>query len=184
MILSFPFLVALDFVGVVVTGIIAVECVRIGFRSTSSWSRKTHFLVVFGLIVLLAGSRVLAVSQTSRQYYSHGWSLAEKGDHQQALLSLGIAVRYDRNNMKAYLERAYVHRMVGDFTAALSDCNKASDLDPKNGDMYACRGYTYYYLCDRKKALNEWDRAISLDPGLSGKLEKWINAANDVSYKC
>jgi tetratricopeptide (TPR) repeat protein len=184
LVLSFPFLVALDFVGAVVTAIIAMECVRIGFRSTSAWSSKTHFIVLFGLIVLLTGSKVLAASQTSRQYYSHGWSLAEKGDYQQALLSLGIAVRYDRNNIKAYLERAYIQRRVGDFTAALNDCNRAADLAPKNADAYACRGYTYYGLCDGDRAVNEWKRAISLDANLSGSLDKWIKAVKDPLYKC
>jgi tetratricopeptide (TPR) repeat protein len=184
LILSFPFLVALDLIGAVVTAIIAVECVRIGFRSTSAWSSKTHFIVVFGLIVVLAGSRVPAASQTSKTYYSHGWSLAEKGDYQQALLSLEIAVRYDRNHMNAYLERAYVHRMVGDFAAALSDCNKAIDLAPKNADAYACRGYAYYGLCDGDRAINEWRKAISLDANLSGRLDKWMKAVKDPLYKC
>jgi tetratricopeptide (TPR) repeat protein len=184
LVLSFPFLVALDFVWVVVTAIIAVECVRIGFRSTSSWSSRTHFTVVFGLIFLMAASRVLATSQISRQYYSHGWSLAEKGDYQQALLSLRIAVTYDPNNMKAYLERAYVHRMLGDFAAALKDCNRAADLAPKNADTYACRGYTYYGLCEGDKALNEWRNAISLDANLSGALDKWIKAVKHPLYKC
>ncbi len=91
---------------------------------------------------------------------------------------------YDPNNMTAYLERAYVHRMLGDFAAALNDCNRAADLAPKNADTYACRGYTYYGLCEGDKALNEWRKAISLNANLSGALDKWIKAVNGPLYKC
>ena len=185
LILSFPFLVALDLIWAVVNGTIVVECVRLGFSSTSSWSPKTHFIVCSALIALLAaGYKVLAVSQISRQYYAHGWSLAEKGDYRQALLSLDISVKYDTKNVIAYLERAYLYRKLGQFAASLNDCSMAVDQAPNNADAYACRGYTYYYLCDRQKAVDEWKKAIALDPKLSGGLEKWITAVKDPLYKC
>ena len=100
------------------------------------------------------------------------------------MLSLDLAISYYSRHINAYLERAYVHRRSVDFAAALNDCNKAVDLAPKNADTYACRGYAYYALCDRKRAVDEWKKAISLNANLSGRLDKWMRAVKDPSYKC
>jgi tetratricopeptide (TPR) repeat protein len=185
LILPFSFLVALDFASTVVSSVIVVECLRIAaYRSTSSWGLKGHFAAVFTFIALFVVSKIFIVSQPSNHYYNYGWSLAEKGDYPEAMLSLDIAIKYYPKHTKAYLERAYLHRRLGEFAAALNDCNKASDLAPKNADTYACRGYTYYYLCDRDRALDEWNKAISLDANWSGRLDKWMKAVRDPSYKC
>jgi Tetratricopeptide repeat len=184
LILPFPFLVLFDFLSAVVTGFIAVECIRIGFPSTSPWTLKKHFAVAGIVIGLFVASKICVISQTSNQYYSYGWALAEKGNYREAMLSLDIAIKYYPRHIKPYLERAYVHRRLGDFAAALNDCDKATDLAPKNADTYACRGYAYYGLCDRDRAVNEWRKAISLDANLSGRLDKWMKAVNDPLYRC
>jgi Tfp pilus assembly protein PilF len=185
LILPFPFLIVFDFLSAIVTGLIAAELIRIGFPSTSSWTLKKHFTVASVVIGLsVAAVKICVVSQTSHRYYRHGWALAEKGNYPEAILSLDIAIEYYPRQIKPYLERAYVHRKLRNFTAALNDCNKAADLDPKNAEAYACRGYTYYGLCEGDRAVNEWRKAISLDPNLSGTLDKWMKAVKDPLYKC
>jgi tetratricopeptide (TPR) repeat protein len=183
-ILPFPFLVGLDLIAVVVTSLIAAECVRIGFPSTSSWSLKKHFAVAGILIALFAAADFCMIPQTSKRYFSYSWSLADKGNYNQAILSLDIAVKYYPKNRTAYLERAYVHRRLGDFVSALKDCDRAMEVAPNFAKGHACRGYSYYYLCDHEKALEELNKAISLDPKLSDGLEKWIAAAKKPLNKC
>jgi len=174
----FPFLFAMDMGGVVVGSVIIVECIRmITYPSTSSWSLKRHFVIVFALIVALAIFKVFIISpKKSKHYHNYGWSLSEKKDYMQAILSLDIAVKYNSKNIKAYLERAYNYRRMGNFDAALRDCNKVIDVSPNYADAYACRGYTYYCLGDSEKALNDLNKAISIDPQIAKQLDKWIEA--------
>jgi hypothetical protein len=184
LIFPFPFFVVFDFFSAVVTGLIAAELIRIGFPSTSSWTLKKHFAVASVVIGLSVGVNICVVSETSHRYYSYGWALAEKGNYQEAVLSLDLAIRYSPRHINPYLERAHVHRRLGNFAAALNDCNKAVDLAPKNADTYACRGYAYYGLCDSNRAVDEWRKAVSLDANLSGRLDKSMKAVKDPLYKC
>ena len=177
----FSFLVALDVAWVVVGSIILVECTRIiAYRSTSSWSLKKHFFIVFTLIIALATFNVFIISpKKSKHYYSYGWSLTKEKDYKQAILSLDIAVQYNSKNITAYLERGYVHRELGNFVSALNDYNKAIEMNIDNADSYEGKGYVYYYSGDCDNALKEWKTAIALDPQRAGRLDKWINAAKN-----
>ena len=147
--LIYPFLVlfALDIVWVVVGSIIFVECVRIiAYRSTSSWSFKRHFSLVLIFIIAHAIFLVLIISPAkSKDYYNYGWSLTKEETYKQAILSLDIAVKYDPKNLKAYIERGYVHIKLGDLESALKNYNKVIEMDSKNPDGYEGKGYVYYY---------------------------------------
>lgn len=180
-----PFLVlfALDIVWVVVGSIILVECVRIiAYRSTSSWSFKRHFSLVLIFIIAHAIFLVLIISPAkSKDYYNYGWSLTEEKDFKQAILSFDIAVKYNPENLEAYLERGYAHRKLGDLASALNDYNKVIETDSKNPAAYEGKGYVYYYLDDCENALKQWNTAIALDPQRAHRLDKWINAAKKES---
>ena len=182
--LPFSLLVGLDFISVVVASVIASECIRIGFPATSSWSLKKHFAVAGILIALFAASDIYVRPQRSKRYFSYGWSLADKGNYNQAILSLDLAVKYYPKNRTAYFDKAYVHRRLGDFVSALNDCDKAMEIAPNFAAGHACRGYSHYYLCEHEKALAEWDKAISLDAKFSKGLEKWIAAAKKPLNTC
>lgn len=184
LILPFPLLVTLELVWAAANGIIVLECLRAIFRSTSSWGPTTHIIVCGGLILLLVVSRFLFRSGTSSLYYTHGWSLADKGDYGPALLSLGIAVRYDPTNVHAYVERAFIYRKQGQYRASINDCNVVIELSPDKADGYECRGYTHYYQCNGQKALNDWGKAIALDQNSAARLEKWITTVKSPLFKC
>jgi len=177
LILPFHFLIALDIAWAVVTGIIIIECLRvIAHRSTSSWSLKRHFIVVFVLIILLA---LIIPIKNSKYYYSYGWDLTEEKDYEQAKLSLDLAIKYNPKKINAYLERAYVHRELGDFASAQKDYDKVVGMDPKNANGYEGKGYVYYYMGDYNNALKEWETAIALDPQRANRLDKWIKATKN-----
>lgn len=178
LILPFPFLVSLDVVRVVIGSVIIIECIRIvAYRLTSSWSLKKHFAIVSMLIILLAIYNVLLISsRTSIRYYNYGWSRINLRDYKRAILSLDIAVKYNPENIKAYSERGYVHRELGDLVSALNDYNKVIEMDSRNADGYEGKGYVHYYLGECDNALKEWKTAIALDPQRSSRLDKWINA--------
>lgn len=178
LILPFHFLVALDVARVVVVSVIIIECIRIvAYRLTSSWTLKKHFAIVSALIILLAIHNVLLISsRTSIRYYNYGWSLINLKDYKRAILSLDIAVKYNPKDIKAYSERGYAHRELGDLVLALNDYNKVIEMDSRNANGYEGKGYVYYYLGDCDTALKEWNTAIAIDPQRSSRLDKWINA--------
>ena len=183
LILPFPLLLVLDVAQVVVVSILVVEGVRIiAYRSTSSWSLKKHFAIVFAFFAALAIFNGLFIPpKASIDYYNYGWSLVKEKDYKQALLSLNIAVMYNPRNVSAYFERGYAHRELGNLSLALDDYNKVLEMDSKNADGYEGRAYVYYYLSDCPNALKDWETAISLDPQKSIKLDKWIKAVRNDS---
>jgi tetratricopeptide (TPR) repeat protein len=146
----FSFLFAMDMTGVIFGSVIIVECIRIvAYRSTSSWSLKRHFVIVFALITALAMFNVLMISpKKSKHYYSYGWSLIKEKNYKLAVSSLNIALKYNPKNIKAYLERGYAYRELGDIECALNDYNKVIEMNSKNADGYEGKGYVYYYLGD------------------------------------
>jgi tetratricopeptide (TPR) repeat protein len=173
----FPLLLGLDIVNLVFGSIILVECIRIiADRSTSAWSLKRHFSLVLTFIIGHAIFYVIIISPAkSNYYYKYGWSLSEEKDYKQAIFSFDIAVKYNPENLEAYLERGYAHRKLGDLASALNDYNKVIEIDSKNPDGYEGKGYVYYYLDDCENALKQWNTAIALDPQRSNRLDGWIN---------
>jgi len=171
-------LISLDIVQVICSSIIIVECIRVlTFRRTQSLTLKKHFAFVLVLIVLLGTLRLVILPKTATRYYNYAWSLSESQHYGEALHSLDIALTYNRRNTKAFLERAYVRRRLGNYTAALADCSKAIEITPNDSDAYASRGQTYYYLGEYSRALTDFDKAISIDHKKRDYLEKWIEAA-------
>jgi tetratricopeptide (TPR) repeat protein len=103
--------------------------------------------------------------------------LSQSQHYGGALCSLDIAISYNPKNVKAYVERTYLHRHQGNYTLALADCNKGIDIAPYYARAYVSRGQTLYYLGDYRKALDDWATAIRLDPDMSNVLSIWIEAA-------
>lgn len=160
------------------SSVILVESFRV---FVPRWIRLTtlkgHFVFVLTVLVLLVGVKALTAPRTAIRYYDYAWSLSEHHLYAEALSSLDVAVTYHPKYAKAYLERAYVHRRLGNYALALADCGKAIDVEPNNPAAYVSRGQSHYYLCQYRQALSDFDKAISLGAKPPESLKRWIDAA-------
>jgi len=74
------------------------------------------------------------------------------------------AVELDRNSLGAYVERAHLHKMFGNYEDALADHNMAIYLAPEDDDLYRLRGMFFRdILGNFALALADFNRAIELN---------------------
>jgi tetratricopeptide (TPR) repeat protein len=170
-------LLILDAVRSICSSIILVECIRLLVPRWTQTTLKVYFITVLAVLVIIIGVKVATAHTTATRYYSYAWSLSDHQRYGEALRSLDIAVTYNPGHTKAYLEKAYVHRRLGNYDLALVDCNKAIGMAPNDPIVYVSRGQSHYYLGQYRQALSDFEKAISL--GYSGpeSLERWMNAA-------
>ncbi|MBN1148785.1 MAG: tetratricopeptide repeat protein [Anaerolineales bacterium] len=96
-----------------------------------------------------------------------GLELRKSGDYNQALTRLSEAIRMERENPRAYVERARVYLDQGMFDEAITDLNFAVNYDPNYAEAYNARGVAWALKEQMTQAFKDLEQAITLDPALA-----------------
>ncbi|MBN2223257.1 MAG: tetratricopeptide repeat protein [Deltaproteobacteria bacterium] len=127
--------------------------------------KNTARIVVF-VLFLLAFLPCLALAETADQWNAKGLAFMGTGDLDKALDCYNKAVKADPRYPYAYINRAWLYNLTGEFAKALPDCTKAIDLKPAYylAAAYNNRAWAYCGLGRYEEALPDCDTAIRLDP--------------------
>lgn len=68
--------------------------------------------------------------------YYKGCTLLKLGKYDEAEKAFTSILSIDENNAKAYYQRAYVYKLLGDYESSLSDYDMAISMDPNCFDYY------------------------------------------------
>jgi tetratricopeptide (TPR) repeat protein len=96
-----------------------------------------------------------------------GHELLEAGKYEEAIVQLNEAIRLDRNNTKAYINRAHAYSLLNKSEQAIEDLSEAIRLSPHNADLYALRAHSYVKLGKYEPAIENCSETIRLDPANS-----------------
>jgi lipoprotein NlpI len=88
--------------------------------------------------------------------------LAKKWD--EALVAFTAAIKADPNNSDAYMFRASVYAIEGDYESEISDYEAMSKIDPTNGKAYFLRGCAYCAKGDYQSAIHDFTVLIYMHP--------------------
>lgn len=89
--------------------------------------------------------------------------LASEGDWDGAIKAATSAIKLNRNDPVAYINRSWAYAEKGNTKQALVDANKAIKLNPKNGMAYNNRAYAYELSGSLSKAKKEYKMACDLN---------------------
>jgi tetratricopeptide (TPR) repeat protein len=88
-----------------------------------------------------------------------------RGGREEAVRQLSRAIILNPKYTTAYFTRAYINRLLLNFSAALADYNQVIALNPKHQEAYNNRGnLKSQTLNDPKGALADYNQAIFLNP--------------------
>jgi tetratricopeptide (TPR) repeat protein len=90
--------------------------------------------------------RDIYVENQAVDYDNSGWSYAQHGQYQKAIIDLTKAINFDSKLDKAYKNRGWCYGQLGQYTKALDDFNKAIDINPKYAKAYYGRGEVFEKL--------------------------------------
>ncbi len=120
--------------------------------------------------------RVYALRSTG--YAKTGKPDEAAADREKAL-SLATQAIDSAPTAENYLNRAYVHQLLGDNTGAMKDAMRAWELTPHNADILEARGEIYENLGDRSSALADYHAALQSDPEQQYAQERLTRLATD-----
>ncbi len=95
------------------------------------------------------------------------WQKAERLIQEQHIEKASQSLKANRNDVEAYLDRAYAYHQLHNYKAALKDYNRALNLDEQNSWAYLGRGGTRYELKDYKGAITDANQSIRLQSDLA-----------------
>lgn len=106
-----------------------------------------------------------APSGSAAERYSLGLKLVEAGKYEEAIVQLNEAIRLDRNNAQAYVNRGYAYWRLSKYELAIEDLNEAIRLDtPSKANGYSARGRVYVDLGNYEQAIKDYNEAVRLNP--------------------
>ncbi|UCC43725.1 MAG: tetratricopeptide repeat protein [Candidatus Zixiibacteriota bacterium] len=90
-----------------------------------------------------------------------------KGQIEQAISDLDLALSLDSGNARAYLNRGIALVSSQQAELAIGNFDRALTLSPNDPAVYYYRGIAYSSLGRYEKALTDFDRALALQPELA-----------------
>lgn len=108
-------------------------------------------------------SECLESFQTDSVYNYIGSSYYKLGEFDSAIENYTEAIKINKDNQYALINRGLTYCELGEYKKALDDCNKVIEIDPYNEIAYNNRGYVYHKLKEHKKALDDLNKAIEID---------------------
>jgi tetratricopeptide (TPR) repeat protein len=120
------------------------------------------------LLLLFLSSLVpcLVFAETADQWNAKGLEYLAVGNLDKALECYNKAIKADPRYPYAYISRAWVYNLTGEFAKAIPDATKAIDLKPSYylAEAYNNRAWALCGLGRFAEALPDCDMAIRLDP--------------------
>ncbi len=107
--------------------------------------------------------RGIYVDCKAADYDNSGWSYAQHGQYQKAIVDLTKAISFKSDFDKAYKNRGWSYAQLGEYTKALDDLNKAIAINPKYAKAYYGRGEVFEKL--GKADLAEKDKTKAKELG-------------------
>jgi len=111
--------------------------------------------------IRLAVEEILAKGQV-KQWYEKGLQLQEQKHYEDALVAFNQMLRFDPNNVEAYVNNGNVLIALKRYEDALAAFNQALRLDPNNAHLYINKGDTLIALKRYEDALVAYN--ISINP--------------------
>lgn len=90
--------------------------------------------------------------------------LSQTGELKEALRAANAAIRLDRQNVEAYLERAFIHSVEDRQLLAQADFARALKLAPGNARAWGMRAEHWMRNEQHEKALADYAEGIRVDP--------------------
>jgi len=130
--------------------------------------RRTAWITALSLC-LLALLPCMAAAETADQWNARGLEYLATGNLDKAIECYTKAIKAAPRYPYAYINRAWVYNLRGEFAKALPDATKAIDLKPAYylAGAYNNRAWAYCGLGRFAEALPDCDMAILLDPTMS-----------------
>ncbi len=147
-------------------------------------------LVLSTLLYISGQAQYMAEARTApsdKDAYERGEQAYRRGDHALAVALFTEAIAVDPDNMNAYLNRAFCHVLLKQYTEAIKDLTVVIEREPKHALAYTTRGSSYLRSGEPDKALADLEMVISLDPRNE---EAWNNkgwaykARSDMDSAC
>jgi tetratricopeptide (TPR) repeat protein len=91
-----------------------------------------------------------------------GLCLIQLGRLEEALICFDSIIKHDKNDFRAYSNRAQVYYRLFKPDLAISDHNKAIEIDPTNSAIYYNKGLALLYKKDKKQACENFNKALEL----------------------
>lgn len=89
---------------------------------------------------------------------------ANRGQWQEAILLLDLAIEQEPENAQAYLRRGDAYLQLDDSEQALSNYDQATTIDPNLAEAYNAKGLLYFDRGEMQPALDNFAKAIELAP--------------------
>ena len=119
---------------------------------------KTFILVAFCTVNSIFGQL------SYDQLMSNGVRADEKGQFEEALINLNLAVESKPNDDMAWLTRGIVRIHMSDFSSAVVDFNKAIYLNPSRPKSYLYRYIAYSCTENYQFAFGDINHYLTLAP--------------------
>jgi len=132
---------------------------------------KTAFIVLIilgiALVVcaLAVASWVMNKQARARQFHQDAKALAQDGQIDRAIIQYVNTIKYDPENVSAYIELADLYVAAGDLDNAYRYYRRASEKDPKNVDVLSKLSECYHLAGQWDDVRKTAARIISLAPG-------------------
>ena len=107
--------------------------------------------------------RDIYVDTNAANYDNSGWSYAQHGQYQKAIIDLTKSISFKSDFDKAYKNRGWSYGQLGQYPKALDDFNKAIAINPKYAKAYYGRGEIFEKL--GKADLAEKDKTKAKELG-------------------
>lgn len=98
--------------------------------------------------------------ETSEIYTLKGKTENELDKKSESLLSFQKAILLDKNNYKAFVERAILKLELGDIMSSIEDCNKAMLIKSNYIKIYKTKAKAYELLNDEPNSIIQFQEAI------------------------
>lgn len=123
--------------------------------------------VIVILLVLLSNVLFAQNSEEAESKISQGVALHDKGDFLGAISKYNEALELDKDNLAAYIEKAYTLVSLERYDDAISVCKTAIEKHPGDKNLkslYVTYGSAYDYLKKPEKSIETYNEGIKLFP--------------------
>lgn len=99
---------------------------------------------------------------------SNAYALLLQGDREKgALQELNWTIRFNPDDVQAYLMRCYTYGKLDKYEEAIADCNKAIETQLDYAEAYNVRGRIYQAQDKIQEAIADFAKAIELKPNFA-----------------
>lgn len=124
-------------------------------------------LIITSIIFL---TTLIAYGQTSNEYLEMGIEKHQNKDLEGAVKDYSNAIKQDKTNKLAYLNRGICELALKHFKKAKNDFNATIKLDPNYAEAYYSRASIFVILEKYAEALPDLDKTVELDKTLPNAL--------------